>query len=85
MSNEEPLTPVLFRMSEGGVVAVFPTLYGEPRCFSCYSHIGQHSSCSKEWYRTTKPATPKQYASLKRELEAAPYEYRLKIIKRWPS
>jgi hypothetical protein len=39
---------------------------------ACYSHDGQHSACSAEWVRTTKPA--KNYADLRRELEAIGYE-----------
>jgi hypothetical protein len=32
----------------------------------------------------TRPATPEEYADLKRELERPPYEYRLHVIKRTP-
>jgi hypothetical protein len=85
-------TPVLFRRSrrkepEGlaaEVTAVFPC---EPsdylgRAMTCYAHVGQHGSCNLGWYHTTRAATPEEYADLKRELESAPYGYRLKVYKR---
>lgn len=88
MSDE--LTPVLFRVSRASrrdgseVTAVFPT---EPatNCgidMLCYAHIGQHGSCSPSWFYTTRPATEAEYADIKRELESAPYNYRLKIYQR---
>ena len=33
---------------------------------------------------TTRPAKPGEYAALKAELEAKPYEYRLAVIQRTP-
>lgn len=85
MTDKEPIVPVLFRAdSEPGdnITAVFPTLPGSPGLMSCYAHIGQHSSCSRDWLRTTRPAKPEEYASLKRELESAPYRYQLKVCSR---
>lgn len=85
------VTPVLFRMArdkgEDYLTAVFPC---EPAQYtgysmSCYAHVGQHGSCSHGWYRTTRAAKPEEYADLQRELEAAPYHYRLKIFKRMTS
>lgn len=76
-------TPVMFRVDGGGVVtAVFIDLPWNHRGdISCYAHVGQHSSCTWDWVaRHTSPATPEQYASLKRELEAAPYGYQLEIV-----
>jgi hypothetical protein len=67
------------------LTAVFPTIPGsvsDPYSMSCYARVGQHSSCSWEWYRETRPAKPEDYASLKRELESAPYGYRLKVCHR---
>jgi len=49
---------------------------------SCFAHIGQHSACDLGWYNQTRPATPEEYADLKRELESAPYGYKLKIYHR---
>ena len=70
-------TPVIFRADRTKVfevTAVFPTL---PACYddtmTCYTHVGQHSGCSMGWYRKTRPATPREYASLKLELEGQGY------------
>lgn len=97
--DARPALPVIFRADwnsrEGGAVhitAVFPTLPGnsDPRTATCYAHIGQHSACSPEWYRSTqRPATPEEYSDLLRELRGI-YErdddsdaVRLVIAKRW--
>lgn len=81
-------TIVIFRAERSGqfkgdVTAVFPC---EPATdeydMTCYAHVGQHSGCSRRWYNTTRAATPDEYAALKRELESAPYGYRLRIFKR---
>jgi hypothetical protein len=44
----------------------------------CYSHVGQHASCSPAYAKQCKKATPEQYAALKRELEGEGYN--LEII-----
>lgn len=94
-SRPEPL-PVIFRADRAGdfkgdVTAVFPTLPGtsDPYTATCYAHVGQHSACSPEWYRTTRPATQKESADLLAELRGI-YEsghygepVRLVISKRW--
>ena len=83
-------TPVLFRVHRapvkhgGDVTAVFPA---EPadiagRTMTCYAHVGQHGGCDIGWYHQTRPATEEEYADLKRELESAPYGYRLKVYRR---
>lgn len=78
---QEPETRVIFRKDSHEVTAVFPD-ETDRGLFGCYAHIGQHGSCSYEWYRTTKPATESEYAALKRELESAPYNYRLRVVRR---
>lgn len=80
-------TPVIFRASrakDAEITAVFPCDPSDiaGHFMSCYSHVGQHGGCSREWYYTTRAAKPDEYAGLKRELEGAPYSYRLKIYKR---
>lgn len=81
-------TPVLFRADhEAGqtcITAVFPCSPADNCGMSmvCYAHVGQHSGCSLAWYNTTRAATPEEYADLQRELEGAPFRYRLKIYKR---
>jgi hypothetical protein len=77
-------TPVLFRKRVNEVTAVFPC---EPATYwgtdmTCYAHIGQHGACSVGWYVTTRAAKPHEYADLKRELDSAPYGYRLKVYQR---
>jgi hypothetical protein len=70
-------TPVIFRKDTYGVTAVFPTIpgsVGATDSMECYAHIGQHSYCSLEWYRTTAPATPAESAALRKELAAIGYD-----------
>lgn len=83
----EPKTIVLFRADRRKnpeITAVFPEIPGTVGCddMTCFAHVGQHSACSFLWYRTTRPATPDEYKCLKRELESAPYHYRLKVARR---
>ena len=60
---------VLFRFSRGEVTAVFPSECGTDEYdFTCYAHIGQHGSCSRQWYNTTRKAKPAQYEALFTEL-----------------
>jgi hypothetical protein len=85
----EPETPVIFRIERrkgGEVTAVFPC---EPHNMSgnemsCYVHVGQHGACSFAWFNSSshRLAKPEEYQDLKRELESAPYTYRLKVYKR---
>ena len=65
--------PVIFRAEKSGdfkgeVTAVFPTIKLLDGSLSCYSHIGQHEFASVGWYRRTRCAKPKEYASLLAEL-----------------
>jgi len=62
------MTDVVFRKDRGEVVAIFPYLPFSTGFLSCYSHVGQHSGCSYEWYKKTKPATPEEYGPLLGEL-----------------
>lgn len=88
--DDEAVTTVIFRKwykaQDGtGVIALFPDVPGDgPMCQS-YEHVGQHGSADAAGVISrTKPATPEEYAALKRELEAAPYHYRLKVVRRMP-
>ena len=75
-------TPVLFRKwktPEGDIIAVFPTLPGkytrDPDTCLMYEHVGQHGSGSiTRVMKSTKAASPDEYAQLKRELEGRGYE-----------
>ena len=82
----ELAVPVLFRVEgrKGDVVAVFPTMVeGRVGVVTCYAHLGQHGTCDRAWYVTTRAAKPSEYESLKSELESIGYN--LRVIKRWPS
>ena len=67
---------VVFRAdkSDDEVTAVFPDetwrhpSWGMGTLTACYAHIGQHGDCSLDWYRTTRPATESEYATLLQEL-----------------
>lgn len=75
---------VLFRVSRGEVTAVFPSECGTDEWdFTCYAHVGQHGSCSRQWYNTARKAKPAQYESLLAELRGiyAP-EYELVVKSR---
>ena len=88
--DAEPV-PVIFRMMPGkqyesdGPTACFPTLPGtyDDSTFQIYVHIGQHGSASRSWYQRTRAAKPEEYADLRRELESAPFNYRLELRNRW--
>lgn len=80
MNKNNFITEVMFRKVKGEVIAMFP--YEKYDAFNVlsYMHIGQHSSCHRNFVYMSKPATESEYASLKNELEQIGYN--LKIIKR---
>jgi hypothetical protein len=83
--KDEAVTAVVFVIGarEKDVTAVFPALPGTSGDdMACFSHIGQHSHCSVGWYNKTRNAFPNEYDELKRELESAPYNYRLRVYTR---
>lgn len=59
-SNND-ITDVIFRKEkDGNVIAVFPyVIYDNIGNVSCYSHIGQHSSMTWEYFFITKPCRNK--------------------------
>lgn len=61
------------------VFAVFPEIIEKPGYYACYSHVGQHSTASFEYVAEAEPATPEQYADLKKELERE-FGYDLEIL-----
>lgn len=88
ITAETNITPVVFRWWQGSVIALFPAEHHHPNPNLCdsYQHVGQHGSANYHiivW--TSRPATPDEYASLKRELESAPYHYQLKVYRRFQS
>lgn len=69
------------------IVAFFPTEPGtnDPYTMSCYSSIGQHSTCVSYYIgRKTKPATPAQVRAMLAELRRHPgyKDIKLRVIKR---
>ena len=44
-----------------------PVRYGN---IMCYQHVGQHGEASLDYYNSTKPATPDEYADLLSELKS---------------
>ena len=80
--NQDATTSVMFRWHKGEALAVFPCepYDSQGRLYSCYAHMGQHSGCDEGYMRRSRPATPQEFANLKAELEAKPYEYRLRIV-----
>ena len=77
-----------YRKQDGtGIIALFPGI-SERRdgsMVSSYEHTGQHGAADLAGVISrTRPAAPAEYAALQRELESAPYFYRLIIRKRTP-
>lgn len=70
------MTPVIFKLCEGEVTAVFPQEPGsnDPRTLGVYAHVGQHGIGDMHWAADAKPATPEQYEPLLRELRAIGYD-----------
>jgi hypothetical protein len=83
-------TIVVFRIWKlksclGDCLALFPEVYEGGGMCMAYEHVGQHGGADySECIRRTRPATPKEYSSLKRELEGAPFRYVLDVRKRRP-
>lgn len=87
--DREPV-PVIFRAEKSGdfkgeVTACFPTLPGtnDANTFTTYAHVGQHGTGSRDWYKSTRPATPEEIEPLRRELTSAPFNYVLETRKKW--
>jgi len=86
MSSQQPL-PVLFRMwkKSKDVIALFPTVPSDiaGQLVESYERVGQHAGADLYGIiAESRPATPSEYASLKRELEGAPYHYKLRVYQR---
>lgn len=80
-------TKVIFRKwrDTGDVIAFFPAIASDRDGYFCqsYMHVGQHSSADyTACVRNTHPASPSEYASLKRELESAPFGYVFEVASR---
>lgn len=81
MTKDTIKTAVIFRMwPDGGCLALMPYLREGGNCMS-YQNIGQHSAADYAGcVRSTRPATPVEYAPLSAEL--ASIGYNVRIIKR---
>ena len=77
---------VLFRrFRDGDVIALFPCLPAD--CLTAwpcqsYMHVGQHGAADPRIVHDTRPARPREYASLRAELEQI--GYRLAVRRRLP-
>lgn len=82
-------TAVIFRQWKDETIALFPleaSSVNDPYPCESFMHIGQHGGADLQGIiRESRPATPDEYAALKRELESAPYHYTLKVIQRTPA
>lgn len=68
-----------------GVVALFPGIDAGSGLVSSFMHVGQHGGADYTGVISrTRPATEEEYAALMRELQTAPYDYKLRVIKRRP-
>jgi hypothetical protein len=67
---------VVFRVfPEGDVIALFPNDICDARDnITSYQHVGQHGAASPSLIEELRPATPKEYGPLKKELESIGYE-----------
>jgi hypothetical protein len=78
---------VIFRrFPDGDVIALFPCIAAEclnPWPCQSYMHIGQHGAADPRIIYDTRPATPREYASLMAELKRI--GYRLIIRRRFPA
>lgn len=61
MNKDDDITDVIFRKEKDNtVLAVFPYIISDSSGnITCYSHIGQHSSMSWEYFFKTKPCRSK--------------------------
>lgn len=80
---KQDTTPTIVRFytePDGNTFAYFPndnhTRDGEYK--TCYSRIGQHSSCHPDYLKRCRKATPEQYSDLKTELESIGYNLTVK-------
>ena len=77
---------VIFRRFKNGhVIALFPYVAAvamNPWPCQSYMHAGQHGAADPRLVYDTRPATPRDYAELKRELHQI--GYRLTVRRRFP-
>lgn len=79
------ILPVIFRTDrDGETTAIFPTICEDHggRLMRCYSHVGQHGTCSREWMLKTRGATAEETRDLLRELRGIYAPDRLEVRQR---
>lgn len=87
MKRDKEVTKVIFKKAydhdtkEWWVIAFFPGATASKGMIMSYVHDGQHGEATYEFYIACKPAKPKEYAKLKKELEQC-FGYRFKLVRR---
>jgi len=73
--KQQPTTVVFRKWPNGDVLALFPEVPANTRGNDCqsYAHVGQHSAADPAIVYSTQPASPEEYAELKKELESIGY------------
>lgn len=86
MEKDDYITDVVFRVDttkdwKGTVYALMPHDCCDFKGHvSTYQHVGQHSAADYNHYISkSRPASPKEYADLKKEMEQG-YGYNLKVV-----
>ena len=80
-TNNDAKIRVIFRIfPQGDIIALFPEIpWNQWGDITSYQHIGQHGPAEYDYcIKISKPATPKQYAELKRELISLGYQLDIK-------
>lgn len=87
-TKSEPVTPIVFRVLEGEVIALFPfepaSMIDDGWTCTSYMHVGQHGAADPRLVQRTRLATAREYASLLAELTSEPYNYRVQALRRFP-
>lgn len=85
MKTKEKTTVLFRKWNTGEVIALLPEIPSTANPDECLSYmaIGQHGAASPGITRSTQPATPEEYAPLKKEMEQMGYA--LKIASRIPT
>jgi hypothetical protein len=80
-------TKTIFRVWKSrtgtGVIALFPEMVSDSNVFHCesFEHVGQHGAADPRFVmRASRPATRKEYADLRKELEGRGYS--VQVIQR---
>lgn len=77
MKNE--LSVIFRKHKDGEVIAFFPAFKTNPGMLTSYTHIGQHSEASIDFYKSCKTAEYAEYSKLLEELKEIYDEYELVV------